>query len=159
MGKKLYKQEIDFFNKFPPSEPCSCDICRTYCKRPGWWTVEEAKKAIDAGFACRMMLEISPEEDFAVLSPAFKGNEGKFALQIFANIGCTFLQNGLCELFGSGFQPLECRFCHHQRKGLGKKCHNAIEQVWKSNDAKKLIVKWGNITGFWQQQGIILIEK
>jgi hypothetical protein len=29
----------------PPTEPCGCDVCRGYCKRPGWWTVEEGAPA------------------------------------------------------------------------------------------------------------------
>jgi hypothetical protein len=159
MNQKTNENKKTLYEKFPPSEPCSCDICVGYCKRPGWWTVEESKKAIEAGFAKRMMLEISPEHDFGVLSPAFKGNECDYALQIFSDRGCTFLQNGLCELFASGLVPLECRYCHHERIGLGLKCHSEIEQEWKSHVAKKLIVQWGNITGFWQRQGFIMREK
>jgi hypothetical protein len=142
------------YEKYPPSKPCSCKVCLSYCKRPGWWTIEEAGKAIDAGFSNRIMLEISPEMNFGVLSPSFKGNEGNYALQIFSENGCTFLQNGLCELFGTGFQPLECRYCHHSRKGLGKICHSDIEKQWNSKEGKRLIVEWGNLTGFWERQGL-----
>jgi hypothetical protein len=111
------------------------------------------------GKANRMMLEISPEGTFGVLTPAFKGNESNFALQIFSKNGCTFYENGLCELFGTGIQPLECRFCHHTRKGKGKKCHADIERDWKSRKAKKLIVRWGNITGLWAKQGFLLVNR
>jgi hypothetical protein len=145
--------------KYRPSEPCSCEICKNYCVRPGWWTVDEAENAIKSGLAKRMMLEISPERDFGVLSPAFKGNESNFALQVFAINGCTFFNNGLCELFGTELQPLECRFCHHDRKGLGKRCHLDIEKDWKTKRGQTLIVKWGNLIGFWQRQGLIFIEK
>lgn len=145
--------------KYQPSEPCSCDICRNYCIRPGWWIVEEAEKALTTGLANRMMLELSPEKNFGVLSPAFKGNEGNFALQIFSKNGCTFLINGLCELFGTGLQPLECRFCHHDRKGLGLTCHSDIEKDWNTKYGKSLVVKWGNIIGLWQRLGFILTEK
>lgn len=146
-------------DKYPPSVPCSCDICRSYCKRPGWWTVVEAEAAISAGKAYRMMLEISPERTFAVLSPAFKGNESNLALQLFSENGCTFLKDGLCELFGTGLQPLECRFCHHDRKGMGNKCHSDIEKEWNTKEAKRLIVKWGNITGLWARQGFMMKNK
>jgi len=142
--------------KYPPSQPCSCDVCLSYCKRPGWWTVEEAARAIDAGYADRMMLEMSPELTFGVLSPAFKGNEGSIALQIFANKGCTFLINDLCALFGTGYQPLECRFCHHSRCGMGKKCHLDIEMDWCSREGQKLVIKWGKTTGFFERQGLII---
>jgi hypothetical protein len=150
---------MSLIEKYPPSEPCSCKVCLSYCKRPGWWTVEEAEKAIAAGFASRMMLEVAPEMDFAVLSPAFVGNEGKYSLQAFSKFGCTFLKGGLCELFGSGFQPLECRFCHHSRKGQGIRCHSAIEKEWKTNTAKRLIVRWGNTIGFWERQNLKIVEK
>ncbi len=132
----------NLYKKFPASKPCSCIICLSYCRRPGWWTVEQATKAINAGYANRMMLEISPELSFGVLSPAFKGNERNVALQAFANQGCTFLRDNLCELFGTGLQPLECRYCHHTRVGLGKKCHSAIENDWYNKEGQKLVIRW-----------------
>jgi len=145
--------------KYKPSEPCSCDICKSFCLRPGWWTVYEAGLAIQSGLTNRMMLEISPENNFGVLSPAFKGNESNYALHIYSKNGCTFYNSGLCELFGTELQPLECRYCHHDRKGLGLKCHLDIEKDWKTNRGQKLIVRWGNLIGFWQRQGLTLIEK
>lgn len=131
----------DIYKEFPPSAPCSCQICLSYCLRPGWWTVEQARIVISNGLAYRMMLEISPEKDFGVLSPAFKGNEGNFAFQIFSRNGCTFLRNNLCELHATGNQPLECLFCHHNRQGEGIKCHNAIENDWKINGSA-LVKVW-----------------
>jgi hypothetical protein len=159
MDPKRIKQQKSLKEKYPPSEPCSCKICVNFCQRPGWWTVEEAVKVIGVGFADRMMLEISPEHDFGVLSPAFKGNECNYALQIFATQGCTFLSKGLCELFDTGLQPLECRFCHHSRRGLGKKCHHDIEKDWNTDYGKRLIIRWGNETRFWQRQGLVVKEK
>lgn len=150
---------MDLKEKYQPSEPCSCLICKNYCQRPGWWTVDEAEKAIESGLANRMMLEISPELGFGVLSPAFKGNESDYALQLFSQNGCTFYNQELCELFGTGFQPLECRYCHHDRKGKGLQCHLDIEKDWKTKYGQKLIIKWGNIIGFWERQGLELIEK
>jgi hypothetical protein len=150
---------IPLCEKYPPSESCSCDICRGYCRRPGWWTVEEAERIVNSEYAGRAMLEISPERDFGVLSPAFKGNEGNYALQIFSGNGCTFLINGMCEIYGTGLQPLECRYCHHERMGLGSECHKDIENEWKNEYARRLIVRWGNKIGFWQRQGLRLIEK
>ena len=137
--------------KYPPSEPCSCEICLTYCLRPGWWTVEEAERAIAAGFHTRMMVEMSPGLAFGVLSPAFRGCEGNFALKNFARNGCNFLVNGLCELHGTGLMPLECRFCHHDRKGQGVECHLAIEKEWNTKRGQALIGKWGRLTGFWER--------
>lgn len=145
--------------RYPASESCSCKTCVHFCQRPGWWTVFEASQAINHGFANRMMLEVSPDHRFGVLSPAFKGNEGNYSLQIFSKQGCTFLSDGLCELFNTGIQPLECRYCHHNRPGLGEQCHLDLESDWNTDDGKRLIVRWGNLTGFWESQGLVVKEK
>ncbi|MFN2152190.1 MAG: hypothetical protein ACK2T5_11375, partial [Anaerolineales bacterium] len=99
--------------KYPPSEPCGCEVCVGFCLRPGWWSVDEVVRAMDAGYGPRMMLEMSPELTFGVLSPAFKGCEGDLATNLYFRNGCTFLKRTRCELYGTGYQPLECRFCHH----------------------------------------------
>jgi len=139
--KKRTKRDA-LYEKYPPSPPCSCEICRTYCRRPGWWTVDEAERAFNAGYGGRMMLEMSPDMSFGVLSPAFSGSEGCFALQAYAHNGCNFYINGLCELYGTGFEPLECRFCHHSRQGLGQKCHEDLEKDWQSVAGRALVRKW-----------------
>lgn len=46
MNMKKYKTLVE---KYPPSPPCSCDICMGYCIRPGWWTVDQAERAIKSG--------------------------------------------------------------------------------------------------------------
>jgi hypothetical protein len=53
-------------------------------------------------------------------------------------------------------QPLECRFCHHTRTGLGKKCHSAIEEDWHGKEGQSLVIKWGVMTGAFERQGLIL---
>lgn len=136
---------------FPPSDPCSCEVCRRYCLRPGWWTVDEAGAAIRAGYAERMMLELSPDRAFGVLSPAFRGCECLYAVQEYTKYGCTFLIKGLCELHGSGRMPLECRFCHHDRPGQGEVCHAALEQDWNTPAGQALVERWQRITGFWKR--------
>jgi hypothetical protein len=139
--------------KYPPSAPCSCEICRAYCRRPGWWTVEEAERAFEHGLAGRMMLEISPEGTFGVLSPAFKGCEKMPALQSYEKFGCCFLKDGLCELFGTGLQPLECRFCHHEREGRGRMCHADIERDWRTPRGQALVEKWVGRFGILEKFG------
>ena len=152
MGLKKKRAKCKSLNgKYPPSESCNCDICLGYCQRPGWWTVEDAVRAIHAGYANRMMLEISPEMTFGVISPAFKGCEGGFALNIFASKGCNFLKNNQCELYGTGLIPLECRFCHHERVGLGQKCHLAIEKDWNTAIGQAQVVRWSKEFGLWEQ--------
>jgi hypothetical protein len=133
--------------RYPPSEPCACEICLSYCNRPGWWTVEEAAAAVEAGYGNRMMLEMSPERSFGVLAPAFKGCEAAYADSLYAGRGCTFLHANRCELYGTGFQPLECRFCHHERAGLGPRCHADIERQWNTSAGRALVVKWSNRGG------------
>ncbi len=140
--------------KYPPSSPCSCDVCLSYCKRPGWWTVAEAARAIEAGYANRMMLEMAPGFSFGVLSPAFKGCEVKFAYNEYASQGCTFLFDNKCQLHGTGHQPLECRFCHHERLGLGPRCHTDIEKDWNTPAGRSLVVKWSEAMGFAKRQGM-----
>jgi len=136
--------------KYPPSEPCTCPICLAYCARPGWWTVEEARRALGAGYARRLMLELAPDGSFGVLSPAFRGCEGFFALNEHAARGCNFLKDNRCELYGKGFQPLECRFCHHARRGLGPKCHADLERDWNTPAGRALIAEWARLTGVWE---------
>jgi hypothetical protein len=145
------KHKRSLAEKYPPSEPCGCKICLSYCKRLGWWAVAEAARAIDAGYGNRMMLEMSPDRSFGVLSPAFNGCEAAFATNYHASRGCNFLKDHLCELHGTGFQPLECRFCHHDRIGLGPKCHADLEKDWNAPTGRALVVKWSKLTGFWEQ--------
>jgi hypothetical protein len=89
-----------------------------------------------------MMLELSLPLNIGVLSPAFAGCEGGIALQEFSGGGCNFLKNGLCDLFGTGYEPLECRFCHHGRKGEGAACHSALENDWNTPAGQALVLKW-----------------
>ncbi len=142
MPRDRYKKKPILNERFPPSEPCSCEVCLAYCQRPGWWTIAEARHAIQKGYAARMMLEVAPEGGWAVLSPAFRGCEGFIAVQEASRNGCNFLKDERCELFGTGVQPLECRFCHHDRLGLGKECHAALEADWHTPEGQKLVDEW-----------------
>ena len=139
---KRNRSTLSLVERFPPSEACSCDICRAYCSRPGWWSVEQARHALLAGYGARMMLELSPDHKYGVLSPAFRGCEGSIALQEYAQNGCTFFRRGLCALFHTGFEPLECRFCHHDRAGQGRVCHDALAQDWLTPAGQTLVRQW-----------------
>lgn len=142
MAKRKVKHRKTLTEKYPPSEPCTCAICLGYCSRPGWWTVEQAARAIEAGYGDRMMLEVAPELTFGVLSPAFRGCERSVATNLFAKNNCNFLRNDLCELYGTGHQPLECRFCHHDRQGSGPRCHTDLEKDWKTPAGQVLVQTW-----------------
>lgn len=148
MSHTKRKHNRTLAEKYPPSPPCSCEVCKRYCKRPGWWTVEEARCAMEAGYANRMMLEMAPELTFGVLSPAFKGCETRFAYNEFASQGCTFFVEDKCELHATGHQPLECRFCHHDRVGMGPRCHTDIERDWNTEAGRSLVVTWSRLVGF-----------
>jgi len=101
-----------------------------------------------AGYANRMMLEMAPDLSFGVLSPAFKGCEVSFATHQFASNGCNFFVNNKCDLHGTGHMPLECRFCHHDRRGQGEKCHLDIEKEWNTPNGQAIVLKWCRLTGF-----------
>jgi len=145
--------------RFPPSEPCACEVCVGYCRRPGWWTVNEAARAIEVGYAGRMMLEMSPGRSFGVLAPAFSGNEVAFAMQNNAGKDCTFLKDERCELFGTGVQPLECRHVHHADPRSGLRVHAALEKDWNTPAGRDLVVRWSRLTGFWDEVQKILERK
>lgn len=142
MRKYKHKKKVDLHEQYPPSEPCGCAVCLAYCRRPGWWSVEQAGEALEAGFGPRMMLEVAPEGGWGVLSPAFRGSEGWFATQEASLNGCNFLRDDKCELFDTGFEPLECRFCHHERIGQGPDCHAALESDWHTPAGQALVERW-----------------
>ncbi len=148
------KQRLRLEERYRPSAPCSCETCVAYCMRPGWWTVCEAEAAFAAGLGPRMMLEMAPDLTFGVLSPGFRGCEGGFARQLYWGCGCTFLHEGLCELFGSGHSPLECLFCHHEREGQGQACHAAIEKDWRVS-GQDLVKKWVGLMGLWEPYALV----
>jgi hypothetical protein len=148
MGQRSARHKQTLVKKYPPSKACACEICVGYCLRPGWWTVEEAARAMEAGYGPRMMLEMSPELTFGVLSPAFKGCEGNFAINRFAKNSCTFLKNAHCDLYGTEHQPLECRFCHHERRGQGQQCHADLEKDWNTSAGQALVLRWIEVMNF-----------
>jgi hypothetical protein len=112
--------------------------------------MEQALLVLHEGYAGRIMLEISPERTFAVLSPAFKSCEGGFALQSAAEKGCSFLlPDKNCELHATPFLPLECAFCHHERVGQGRLCHADLERDWNTPHGQLLVKRWCRQMGWW----------
>jgi hypothetical protein len=47
-----------------------------------------------------------------------------------------------CELFATVLQPLECRYCHRERPGLGLKCHSVLEKDWRTPVGQALVARW-----------------
>lgn len=160
MVRSRSKRKIDLHKKYPPSPPCSCPICLDYCIRPGWWTVAEAARAIESGLGSRMMLEIAPDLSFGVLSPAFNGCQDSVATNAHARNGCNFLlPDQRCELHGTGHQPLECRFWHHDRIGQGQQCHADLEEDWNSPAGRALAEKWYRLNRLWERVDLPFIRK
>ncbi len=158
MTRMRYRKRLA--KHYPPSEPCACEMCLGYCVRPGWWEPwKKRPETMAAGYGPRMMLENCPRCSFGVLSPAFKDCEGTFALKNCATRGCTFLTVKRCELHGTGYQPLECRFCHHDRPGLGLQCHADIEKDWNTPAGRALVVQWSKQNGVWARLSLFGLEK
>jgi hypothetical protein len=103
-----------------------------------------------------MMLEMAPGFRFGVLSPAFKGCEVKFAYNEYAAAGCTFFIDNRCELHETGHQPLECRYCHHERIGMGPRCHADLEKDWDTPAGRALVVQWSAAVGFMKREANLL---
>lgn len=129
---------------------CSCVECCSACKSyPGWMNFEEAKKAIDAGLANKLMLDYyTPDarygnsENIWVLCPAIVGYEGKEAAS-WPEGKCTFFKNKKCTIHSSGFKPQQCRstfICKNE--GDDKK---AFLPTWDTPKAKALIEQWRHL--------------
>lgn len=126
---KRKKKHRSLRDKYPPSEPCSCEICRSYCVRPGWWTVEEASKAIKAGYGHRMMLEIAPEMTFGVLSPAFKGCEGFMLCRSIQKTDAIFIQTAFVSFSGQVCRPLNAAIAIISEKASGRNAMRTLKRT------------------------------
>lgn len=122
---------------------CSCEKCVKACKRyPGWFSVEEASRAIDGGHAKRLMLDwYAADPDIYVLAPAGQGYEGKSApFWPDEYMQCTFLINDRCTIHDSGFKPRMCcesMIC--QQTGPSKK---DFTEDWDTDEGRDLINRW-----------------
>lgn len=148
MLKSQLEQYQTMSELFPPSASCHFDV-RQSCQRTGWWTVEEAQRAMKNGLSLRMMLDVSPDLSYGVLSPAYRGCEGNVALNSLKKNGCAFDADGSCRLHNTGLQPLECRFCHHTRVDLELKCHEALDWDWRTPQGQALVQAWTKEVGLW----------
>jgi Fe-S-cluster containining protein len=124
---------------------CSCKKCKEECRRlPGWFTPEEAAKAIEAGYAPRMsavvQLHHKTSEPITALAPSIAGSEGK---RYYHRMGrCTFLNHlDRCEIHQSGFKPVECRLGFSCRAHT---CPTELEMfaMWNTLEGKAAVEKW-----------------
>ena len=124
--------------KEPPA--CQCDECKSYCKRPGWYTPDEARAAIEAGLAQRMMCDWweDSEGNIDILGPAIQGYEGR-AAPWWPSGWCTFYHDGQCDVHGT-HKPLECRVAHHAYPPNG--VHGGIAKMWDTSEGRKVVALW-----------------
>jgi Fe-S-cluster containining protein len=124
---------------------CSCKRCKEECRRcPGWFTPEEAVKAIEAGYAPRMsavvQLHHKTLRPITALAPSVIGSEGK---RYYHRAGrCTFLNHlDRCEIHRSGFKPVECRLGFSCRPSTNP---NELEMfaMWDTPEGKSAVEKW-----------------
>lgn len=129
-----------------PEASCTCASCVNACQtNPGWFAPNDAKRALDAGLANRIMLDWwsdSPEDIF-ILAPAARGCEGSMApdmpMSIFF-IGswckgrCTFLnKKNRCDIHDSGHKPHQCRtFASNE----------TMRDMWNTKKGRALVARW-----------------
>lgn len=112
--------------------------------RPGWFTPSEAKQAIEAGLANKLMLDWWESDDemphIEIISPACKGSEGDSAPS-WTFGPCAFLTSDKkCQLHDTGFKPTECRsFCCKVDKG---NIHKETAKTWNSEEGKRVVELW-----------------
>lgn len=141
---------------------CACQKCQSEClHNPGWFTPEEAAKAIAAGYARKLMRDwlepsskLGNEDRIYLLAPAARGCEGDDAPElefdfveiIFNGLSkgrCVFFdKNGRCELYDSGFKPIQCRTALMCGPCDGYQGNYAVAKLWATPEARRLVEKW-----------------
>lgn len=124
---------------------CKCQTCKSQCMRsPCLGTPQDIEKIIDAGYKHRIFGTIwATRVAWGFNEPPIHMYQ---ALQL--DSGCTFFQNGLCELHSKGLKPTEGRLSHHSvtqenyepRKGLS---YN-VAKTWLDPRNKEVIARITN---------------
>lgn len=154
--------------KFPE---CDCAKCRDACRHnPGWFLPEEARKAIKAGYAPKMMRDwlepsrqLGNDDRIYVLAPAALGCEGDDApeLMIYSVFDmfkpyekgrCVLhTKDGLCEIHASGFKPFQCKavtICGSAPyDGNGPAGNYEIARAWNTDLGRAVVAEWQEATG------------
>jgi len=116
---------------------------------PGRMTPAEARQAIEAGHADRLIL--TTWKRTTAIRPAIVGWEGGDVNESVLKPGkCTFMTAaGHCELHGTDSKPLECRVapCDNSKGGAyGINMNNgviaAIERAWRTKEGKAVVKMW-----------------
>lgn len=141
--------------------PCHCSRCVTLCQRnPGWMTPLEARLAIEAGYASRLMkdwlepcTELKNEKRIFVLAPASIGYEGREAPDMpFSAIftgwckgKCTFLRKGRCEIHDSAFKPRQCREAYGCVPNEDCPDNYEMARLWNTRDGRNVVKQWKRV--------------
>lgn len=125
-----------------PSE-CDCGKCSSMCHSPCCGTPEDIEILIKAGYAKRLMFDDLPGgED--LIKPALKGYEGqKSPWDISSSKGCTFWNDGKCELHNLGLKPTQGKLCHHSLNDIENyQISDFINESWERKKGLEVIELW-----------------
>lgn len=136
---------------------CSCVRCTSLCRKaPGWFTPDEARRAIDAGFAEQLMLDywIKHPSNVYILCPATLRHEKTRAAntdELYGDMSfaeamlaapskgiCVFLDRGLCSIHASGFKPLQCVSAKGCEPNVGLD-NTEMSSHWDNPEAQALV--------------------
>lgn len=140
-------------------EACDCGECRRLCARnPGWFTPVEARSALDAGHAAKLMRdwlepcdEVGNDDRIYLLSPASIGHEGDDApeMDFFHWLSggckgaCVFYREGLCDLHATTFKPVQCRTAFGCRDLTPEYPDNyEVARLWDTDEGRAVVSAW-----------------
>jgi hypothetical protein len=134
---------------------------------PGWFTPEEARIAVAAGYAGRMMLDwLEPDpavgnaERIWVLAPASEGHGGDKAPELpdfqsfFAAAAsswckgrCVMLIDRRCSIHESGFKPLQCHLMNgcdeaHLNTPTDPASNYSVARLWDTALGREVVREW-----------------
>lgn len=145
---------------------CSCEKCVSLCRQnPGWFAPEEARAAIAAGLAGKLMLDyFTGRPPIFLLCPASAGLEGKRAPNTEELLGvdgllsalllnsfsmkskgaCVFLDGDRCRIHDSGFKPVQCRtsLACQPYETSNSDFNLKTAERWNNPEAQALVREW-----------------
>jgi hypothetical protein len=144
-----------------PDVECSCDRCRTMCRRPCWPSPAEVRVLIDKGYAPKLMLDwwIGPP-DIYLICPANPGRGGKPAprgpdMLAFLFGGASELTSGCIMQSKSGkckihkLKPIEGRKAMHvAERSASDRTHEAVAMLWKTKEGRDTVKLWKETVGY-----------
>ena len=123
-----------------PNNECSCDRCKSYCKRTGWFLpgeIEEVAKFL--GLTLQQLFdqklgidwwvsgeEWCEEDDVFILAPATKNMTPGEEYPYNPKGECVFYKNELCEIHP--VKPYECAMAYHTDTKVNE--HEKIARAW-----------------------------